>query len=420
MLKFLHGSGSRKYFRRRLTGAEMTGKPKPMFPRPVAAIVPICVFSFTAPAVFADGPFYGDPPDATHPWALHDMNRPQPPIVTPGTFSTPEQPGRPPSDARVLFDGTPATLDKWEADKNPPEPTKWVVKDGTLQCVPGSGYIRTKEEFGDCQLHVEWSAPLKVEGQSQGRGNSGVFLMGQTEVQVLDNYENPTYSDGTAGSVYGVNPPHANALRKPGEWQVYDIIFRRPIFKDGKMLDSGRYTVMLNNVVVQDSTPLEGGGGHRGRSHDRPMGDKGPLKLQDHGNPVRYRNIWYRPLPARAVDGGDMGEMTPEAATAKKQQTAKTIREDAAKLQGLPKLRRQMESLCYALDAATLADSEAGINAWIAAVKQVPATGMEAKKGEIMQMREAVDYMTHFKFFPAEFTAKAQIDKIVEANGWNK
>ena len=186
------------------------------------------------------------------------------------------------------------------------------------------------------------------------------------------------------------------------------------------MLDSGRYTVMLNNVVVQDSTPLEGGGGHRGRSHDRPMGDKGPLTVQDHGNPVRYRNIWYRPLPARAVDGGDMGEMTPEAATAKKQQTAKTIREDAAKLQGLPKLRRQMESLCYAPDAATLADSEAGINAWIAAVKQVPATGMEAKKGEIMQMREAVDYMTHFKFFPAEFTAKAQIDKIVEANGWNK
>ncbi len=348
------------------------------------------------------------------------MNRPQPPIVTPGTFSTPEQPGRPPSDARVLFDGTPATLDKWEADKNPPEPTKWVVKDGTLQCVPGSGYIRTKEEIGDCQLHVEWSAPSKVEGHSQGRGNSGVFLMGQTEIQVLDNYENPTYADGTAGSVYGVNPPHANALRKPGEWQVYDIIFRRPIFKDGKMLDSGRYTVMLNNVVVQDSTPLEGGGGHKGRSHDRPMPDKGPLKLQDHGNPVRYRNIWYRPLPARAVDGGDMGEMTPEAATAKKQQTAKMIREDAAKLQGLPKLRRQMESLCYAPDTATLADSEAGINAWIAAVKQVPATGMEAKKGEIMQMREAVDYMTHFKFFPAEFTAKAQIDKIVEGNGWNK
>ena len=391
-----------------------------MFNRPAAAIVPIYVFAFTASVAFADGPFYGDPPDATHPWAVHDMNRPQPPHVTPGTFSTPEQPGKPPSDAVVLFDGTPATLTKWEADKNPPEPTKWVVKDGTLQCVPGSGYIRTKEEFGDCQLHVEWSAPIKVEGNSQGRGNSGVFLMGQTEVQVLDNYNNPTYPDGTAGSVYGVNPPYANALHAPGQWQVYDIIFRRPIFKDGKLLDSGSYTVMLNGVVIQDATPLEGGGGHQARSHDRPMPDKGPLKLQDHGNPVRYRNIWYRQLPARAVDGGDMGAMPPEAATAKKHQIATTLREDAAKLQGLAKLRRQMESLCYAPDAATLAESQAGVTAWIATVKQTPAGDMEAKKAEIMQMREAVNYMTHFKFFPDEFTAKSQIDTIIEGNGWKK
>ena len=345
------------------------------------------------------------------------MNRPQPPRVTPGSFSTP---GQAPSDAIVLFDGTAATLSQWEADKNPPEPTKWVVQDGAMQCVPGSGYIRTKEQFGDCQLHVEWAAPTKVEGNSQGRGNSGVFLMGQTEIQVLDNYDNPTYADGFAGSVYGVNPPHANALRAPGEWQVYDIIFRRPIFKDGKMLDSGRYTVLVNGVVVQDSTPLEGGGGHKGRSHDRPMPDKGPLKLQDHGNPVRYRNIWYRPLPPRAVDGGDMGVMSPEAATAKKQELARNIREDAAKLQGLAKLRRQMESLCYAQDAATGKDVEDGITAWIAAVRQTPADGMEAKKGEIMQMREAVDYMTRFKFLPDGFTAKSEIDKIIDANGWKK
>jgi len=391
-----------------------------MLTRPAAAIVSFCALALAATPALADGPFYGDPPNETHPWALHDMNRPQPPRVTPGTFSTPEQPGRPPSDAVVLFDGTPAALNKWEADKNPPEPTNWVVKDGSMQCVPGSGYIRTKEEFGDCQLHVEWAAPTKVEGNSQGRGNSGVFLMGQTEIQVLDNYENPTYADGFAGSVYGVNPPHANALRAPGEWQVYDIIFRRPIFKDGKMLDSGRFTVMLNGVVVQDSTPLEGGGGHKGRSSDHAMPDKGPLKLQDHGNPVRYRNIWLRTLPKRAVDGGDMGAMTPEAATAKKQEIAKTIREDAAKLQGLAKLRRQMESLCYAPDAATSKQAQDGILAWIAAVKQTPAANMEAKKGEIMQMREAVDYMTRFKFLPDDFTAKPQIDKIVESNGWNK
>ena len=391
-----------------------------MSTRTAAAIIPLCAIAFTAAPAVADGPFYGDPPDATHPWAIHDMNRPQPPRVTPGTFSTPEQPGRPPSDAIVLFDGTAATLNNWEADKNPVEPTKWVVKDGAMQCVPGSGYIRSKNQFGDCQLHVEWAAPAKVEGNSQGRGNSGVFLMGQTEIQVLDNFDNPTYADGFAGSVYGVNPPHANALRAPGEWQIYDIIFRRPVFKDGKMLDSGHYTVMMNGVVVQDATPLEGGGGHKGRSSDRAMPDKGPLKLQDHGNPVRYRNIWYRPLPPRAVNGGDMGAMSPEAATAKKQELAKVIREDAAKLQGLAKLRRQMESLCYAPDAATGKEVADALAAWITTVQQTPAGGMEAKKGEIMQMREAVDYMMRFKFLPDGFMAKPEIDKIIDANGWKK
>ena len=391
-----------------------------MLHRPSSAVVSLSALAFTVAPVLADGPFYGDPPDATHPWAVHDMNRPQPPVVTPGTFSTPEQPGRPPSDAIILFDGTPSTLDKWEADKTPAEPTKWVVKDGTLQCVPGSGYIRTKEQFGDCQLHVEWSAPSKVEGSSQGRGNSGVFLMGQTEIQVLDNYQNPTYPDGAAGSLYGVNPPYANALHAPGAWQVYDIIFRRPVHKDGKLLDSGRFTVMMNGVVIQDSTPLEGGGGHRGRSKDHPYPDKGPLKLQDHGNPVRYRNIWCRPLPARAVDGGDMGVMTPEACTAKKLEIAKGIRADAAKLQGLAKLRRSMESLCYEPDAATLKEAEAGITAWLTAVKQTPATGMEAKKGEIIQMRDAVKYLTQFKFLPDGFMALPEITKIIKDNGWEK
>jgi hypothetical protein len=385
-----------------------------------SAIVRLCVFTCTVVPVFADGPFYGDPPNATHPWALHDMNRPQPPVVTPGTFSTPGQPGRPPSDAVVLFDGTQATLAMWEADKDPAEPTKWIVKDGTLQCVPGSGYIRTKESFGDCQLHVEWAAPTKVEGNSQGRGNSGIFLMGQTEIQVLDNYNNPTYADGAAGSLYGVNPPHANALHAPGEWQVYDIIFRRPVFKNGKMLDSGRFTVMLNGVVIQDSTPLEGGGGHKGRSNDHPLLDKGPLKLQDHGNPVRYRNIWLRPLPRRAVDGGDMGAMSHEATTAKKMEIAKIIRNDAAKLQGLAKLRRSMESLCYDLDASTVKEVEGGIATWITSIKQTPAGGMEAKKGEIMQMRDAVQYLMHFKFLPDNFLAKPEIEKIIKDNGWEE
>jgi hypothetical protein len=391
-----------------------------MLHRPTAAVIRLSALVFTAAPVLADGPFYGDPPDATHPWAVHDMNRPQPPVVTPGTFSSNDQPGRPPSDAIIMFDGTPAMLDKWEADKTPAEPTKWIVKDGAMQCVPGSGYIRTKESFGDCQLHVEWAAPAKVAGKSQGRGNSGVFLMGQTEIQVLDNYDNPTYADGAAGSVYGVNPPHANALRPPGEWQVFDIIFRRPVYQDDKMVDSGRYTVLLNGVVVQDSTPLEGGGGHRRRSQDRPLLDKGPLKLQDHGNPVRYRNIWMRPLPPRAVNGGDMGVMSPESATVKKMEIAKTLRADAAKLQDLPQLRRSMESLCYEQDPATLSLVQAGITAWISAVQKTPAGEMEAKKGEILQMRDAVRYLMNFKFLPADFAALPEIEKIIQLNGWKK
>jgi hypothetical protein len=389
-----------------------------MFNRHSPTIVPFVVLAFTAAPAFADGAFYGDAPDETHPWAIHDMNRPQPPKVTPGTFSTQEEPGKPPSDAVVLFDGTPASLAKWEADKSPAEPTRWIVKEGSMQCVPGSGYIRTKEQFGDIQLHVEWSAPSKVAGDSQGRGNSGVFLMGITEVQVLDNYDNPTYADGFAGSVYGVNPPYANAVTAPGTWQVYDIIFRRPIFKDGKMLDTGRLTVTLNGVVVQDSTPLEGGTGHKARYHDRPFPEQGPLKLQDHGNPVRYRNIWCRPLPKRAVDGGDMGAMEPAAAAAKKLEIAAKIREDAAKLQGREKLLRQMESLCYAPDAATSKEVESGLTTWIAAVKKTPASGMEAKKGEIMQMYGAVKYMIQFKFVPADFFAKPELVTIIKAAGW--
>ena len=402
-----------------LSGRRAEDTSIPMLHRSCPALVTLSTLALTAAPVLADGPFYGDPPDATHPWAIHDMNRPQPPLVKAGTFSTPEQPGRPPSDAIVLFDGTPASLDKWEADKNPAEPTKWVVQDGALQCVPHSGYIRSKDQIGDCQLHVEWAAPTKVEGSSQGRGNSGVFLMGVTEVQVLDNYNNPTYADGTAGSVYGINPPYANALHAPGEWQVYDIIFRRPIYKDGKMVDSGRMTVLENGVVVQDSTPLEGGTGHKNRYHDHPLPDKGPLKLQDHGNPVRYRNIWYRPLPHRACDGGDMGVMTPEACTAKKQEIAKMIRADAAKLQGLDQLRRSMESLCYEVDPTTLKDCETGITAWLANIQKTPAGQLEPKKGEILQMREAIKYLTQFKFLPADFTALEEIAKITKANGWD-
>lgn len=366
----------------------------------------------------AAGGFYGDPPDEHHPWAVHDMNRPQPPRVEPGSFSTQQEAGKPPSDAVILFDGTDAMLAQWEADKSPAEPTKWIVKGGTLQCVPGSGYVRTKEHFGDCQLHIEWSAPTEVKGDSQGRGNSGVFLCGQVEVQVLDNYNNPTYADGFAGSVYGVNPPLANPLHGPGEWQVYDIVFRRPIHVGGKLVDPGYLTVFCNGVLLQDHTPLEGGGGHKARSKDRTFPEKGPLKLQDHGNPVRYRNIWYRPLPKRAIEGGDASFMTAEATAAKRAEIAKSIRADAAKLNLNHKLLRLMESLSYHKDEAIVKQCEQETAAYAASLKDLPPKQLEARKGDVMQMHTALQYLKQFKI--VDFTASAPIAAVVKERGWDK
>jgi hypothetical protein len=367
----------------------------------------------------ADGGFYGDPPDATHPWAIHDMNRPQPARVEPGTYSSQEVPGKPPSDAIVLFDGTDAAIANWISDKNG-EPTKWLVKDGAFQCVPGSGYVRTKDEWADCQLHIEWSAPSEVKGDSQGRGNSGIFLMGQVEVQVLDNYNNPTYADGFAGSVYGVNPPMANPLRKPGEWQVYDIVFRRPLFKDDQQIDPGHLTVFINGVLVQDHTPLEGGGGHKVRSHPHPFPEKGPLKLQDHGNPVRYRNIWYRPLPKRALDGGDTSVMRPEATTAKRKEIASGIRAAAAKLEGADKMLHLLESLCYEQDEATMKEAFGIADAFADSVKDLPSAKLESRKGEIIKVDSALQYLTKFKIISEEPKAAKELRDVIPKQGWNK
>jgi hypothetical protein len=369
-------------------------------------------------AACADGAFYGDPPDATHPWAIHDMNRAQPARVEAGSFSSQNQPGTPPSDAIILFGGKEDEIGKWQADKQPAEPTKWEVKNGVLQCVPGSGYIRTKEEFADCQLHLEWSAPSKVEGNSQGRGNSGVFLMGQVEVQVLDNYNNPTYPDGSASSIYGINPPLANPLRAPGEWQTYDIVFRRPIFKDGKELDPGYITVFVNGVLTQDHTPLEGGGGHMKRSIRRPFPDQGPLKLQDHGNPVRYRNIWYRPLPKRAIEGGDASHMSEVATTAKRAKIAQTIREDAAKLEGTAKMLRLFESICYAQNADAKNNATRMLTDFVTEVHATQGDKIESRKGDILQVAKALRYLTKFKFLPEDLEAKKTLEAVIKAQDW--
>jgi hypothetical protein len=367
-------------------------------------------------------PFYGDAPDEHHPWAVHDRNRPQPKLVTPGTFSSPEQPGQPPSDAIVLFNG--GDLSKWEADEGQGVPTKWVVRNGAMECVPGSGYIRTREKFGDCQLHVEWAAPTKAEGESQGRGNSGVFLMGQVEVQVLDNYNNPTYADGFAASVYGVNPPLANALRPPGQFQVYDIVFRRPIYKNGQAVDPGYVTVFLNGVLMQDHTPLEGPTGHMARAKPGSLGEAGPLKLQDHGNPVRYRNIWYRPLPPRTCEGGTDGYLSTEVTQAKRKEIAAMLRQDADKVKDpanpLPEMLLLVESLVYEPNDTAVQRTHELVQQYWDGVQQLTPEKLAAKKDEIKHLRDVCKYLIKFKLMPEDSEEYAELSRVIRENNWDK
>jgi len=225
-------------------------------------------------------------------YKVHDNDRPQPRVIYPGTASTQDKPGIPPSDAIILFDG--ASIAGWESMDG--SPAKWKVENGYMEVVPGTGNIRTKQQFGDCQLHVEWAAPTVIKGEGQGRGNSGVFLMGRYEIQVLDCYENPTYADGTTAAIYGQFPPLVNACRKPGEWQTYDVIWIGPRFDGDKLLSPARITVLHNGIVVHHDTVLLGGTTHRHLPTYTPHPPEGPLVLQDHGDLVRYRNIWYRVL----------------------------------------------------------------------------------------------------------------------------
>jgi hypothetical protein len=226
-------------------------------------------------------------------WKIHDLNRPLPPVIDPATSSTQELPGRAPSDAVVLFDGK--DLSRWVHKDG--TAAKWKVENGYAEVAAKTGYIYTRDSFGDCQLHVEFAEPVPPKGESQERGNSGVFLMGLYEIQVLDTYENKTYADGMASAVYGQYPPLVNASRPPGRWQSYDIVFHGPRFDpEGKLLRAARVTVLHNGVLVQDNVELSGPTAHGERPPYKAQPDKLPLALQDHGNPVRYRNIWIREL----------------------------------------------------------------------------------------------------------------------------
>jgi hypothetical protein len=201
-------------------------------------------------------------------------------------------PGPPPTDAIVLFDGT--DLSQWQ-NRGGVKKAAWEVKDG-VATVNGTGDIATKQPFGDCQLHIEWATPAEVKGEGQGRGNSGVIFQGRYELQVLDSYQNKTYFNGQAGAVYSQHAPLVNVSRKPGEWQSYDVIFHAPRFdENGKLSKAATITVLQNGVLVQDHVEIQGPTGQSPTKYEtHPL--KQPLVLQDHGNPVRFRNIWIREL----------------------------------------------------------------------------------------------------------------------------
>src|SRR5579871_2341476 len=228
------------------------------------------------------------------PYHVHDPDRPHPRVITPGAT-----PGAPPSDAIVLFDGK--DLSKWMqygtgADREKPIDAQWKVGDGYFEVGPHTGGLFTREKFGDCQLHVEWSSPTTVTGNSQGRGNSGVLIMSRYEIQVLDMWDNPTYADGGAGAIYGQWPPLVTPARRPGEWNTYDIVFEAPRFEGDQVVKKAYATVFYNGVVVHNRKELMGPMVYRQVAHYTPHGAEEPLMLQDHNNPVRYRNIWIRRL----------------------------------------------------------------------------------------------------------------------------
>ncbi len=222
-------------------------------------------------------------------WRVHDKYRPRPTIIKPG-----EALGQPPADATVLFDGK--DLSEWKRAGRKDEPAPWKVGDGFFEAVANSGSMVTRKEFGDMQLHIEWSAPEVIKGESQGRGNSGVIIMEKYEIQILDSHDNNTYADGQAGSIYGQYPPQVNVTKPAGQWNVYDIIFEAPRFEGDKLVKPARATVLHNGVLVQNAKELIGPMAHQAVAKYKPHPPTGAILLQDHGNSTRFRNIWARRL----------------------------------------------------------------------------------------------------------------------------
>ena len=341
----------------------------------------IFALAFAAALVVAAEPS-GDRPDETHAWAVHDVNRPDPVKVE-------ARPGVPPSDAIVLFDGTQTSVDRHWKD-NDGGPSKWTVSEGAYVCTPGSGMTYTAESYADCQLHVEFMTPV---GDDEGLGNSGVFLMGCYEIQILDSsavvpskspWKPANYSDGQAGAIYGQHPGLVNPCRKPGEWQTYDIVFHPPRFADGKQVDTGSMTVFFNGVLVQDAWPLEGATCWRLRAKTQPTVSEGPVGLQDHGNPVPFRNIWIRRIPSRYAETtcGGPGVKREDVAKLRHELAAQSLAFARGTDDPAERYVRLWESYCYEPDEQVRKQIDAASRDFVAACRSGDPRIVEKKRIE--------------------------------------
>ena len=349
-------------------------------------------------AVSASAGLYGDTPDATHAWAVHDRNRPNPVKIV-------AEPGLPPSDAIILFDGTEKTFANWCSMKM--EPTKWKLVDGTLESVKGAGYIRTKAEYGP-----------------------GVFLMNDFELQVLDSYEtdpakspnpNPNYADGQASAIYGQNPPIVNASRGPGKWQTYDIVFHAPVWKDGKEIYPGTVTVFHNGVLTQDNWEYEGPTYHMKRTAKKQPAARAPIAFQDHGNPVHFRNVWLREIPCRHANTTHGGPDVKEADV--KALRHKIAEQLFAKIDtnksGADEVNAILEVISYCKGEPFCGACKKICGAYIARLDAMDAAALDKAKGEIMSVKKSCDVLARNKVVE-NCKLAAKINEIIKARGWDK
>jgi len=314
----------------------------------------------------------GDRPDATHAWSVHDPNRPNPASVV-------AEPGKPPSDAIVLFDGTEDSFRKnWSDAKG--NPVKWKFSDGIVTCVPSGGGAQTVESFGDCQMHIEWKTPENMNRNTSNSGNSGVlFLDGLYEVQIFDSHnvaesrslwKEGNYADGQAGAIYGQNPPIVQPCRKPGEWQTFDIVFHPPIYDGKRLVDPGSATVFFNGVLVQDCFPFQGRTGWC-RRFPHINKSAGKIVLQNHGCPVSFRNIWLRKIPSRFADtvNGGLGLKMGDVAALRHKLAGESLALADEATDPAEKYIRLWEAYCYEPDREIAAKIRAAEPDCIAAYK---------------------------------------------------